>query len=285
MIRNCIYFLIAISSGLFIASIVIYQTAPVENLRQVIAYTPPGKSSTREVGLAKADNLTLADMPMELIWAVIASEDNEFWRHDGIRPRRIYDNIIGYFDGTYPILKGGSTITQQLAKNIFTGSQRSLYRKYVEFIYAIKLEQTFTKEEIFTLYVNIVQLGPELYGFKDAAHMYFNKPVSRLTYGESVALVMMLPSPMTYYPALQSDMLDPRFRIRMIYLVNKMLNYYQVFVPFGQLSRYEKEHIFSYYMQQKGRQVCLSQLTYDKRSGWIENIIAQFEKEHYAPQE
>lgn len=176
-------------------SAVLYYRAPVNALRGVVTYHPPNVEFTREAGLGVMGRLTLREMPIELITATIAAEDRGFMFHHGIRFDKIKWNLRNYFSGKDPRLKGGSTITQQIAKNVFVGADRSFYRKYREAIYAAKLERYFNKTELFEIYVNLVQVAPGLYGYNEGAKYYFEKRVGELAPAESAFLADILSAP------------------------------------------------------------------------------------------
>jgi len=143
--------------------------------------------------------LTYEDFPKYLIDALRATEDRRFFDHIGIDfiglARAFYRNWqAGY------IVEGGSTITQQLAKNLFLSPERTIKRKVQEVILALWLEQKFTKEEILTLYLNRVYLGAGTYGVDAAAKRYFQKSARDLTLSESAMIVGLLKAPSRYSP-------------------------------------------------------------------------------------
>ena len=143
--------------------------------------------------------VTLSELPDYLPQAVIATEDRRFYRHPGFDPigilRAIYVNIR---EGR--LVQGGSSITQQLAKNVFLTPERSIRRKGQEMLLAFWLEHRFTKEEILTLYLNRVYLGAGTYGVDAAAHKYFGKPARELTVYESAMIAGLLKAPSRYNP-------------------------------------------------------------------------------------
>ncbi|NTU54179.1 MAG: PBP1A family penicillin-binding protein [Chlorobiaceae bacterium] len=133
--------------------------------------------------------------------ALIATEDVAFYQHWGVDLRRLVlaigENIIKGRSRWH----GASTITQQLAKNLFLTQERTISRKAKEFITAIELEKTYTKEEILALYLNTVYFGSGAYGIEAAAHTYFSKPASELTIPESATLIATLKNPTAYDPS------------------------------------------------------------------------------------
>ncbi|MCL2748912.1 MAG: PBP1A family penicillin-binding protein [Alphaproteobacteria bacterium] len=138
------------------------------------------------------------DMPKQLVNAFIAAEDKNFWHHPGIDVFGIVragaNNVI-HFAGGGARFTGASTITQQVAKNFFLTSDRTMSRKIREGILALKLERAFSKEHIMTLYLNQIFLGARAYGVGSASLMYFNKPVKELTLAESAFLASLPKAP------------------------------------------------------------------------------------------
>ncbi len=139
-----------------------------------------------------------ADMPPQLVNAFIAAEDQNFWTHPGIDVqgiiRAVANNTLRMF-GADATLSGASTITQQVAKNFFLTSDRTISRKIKEAILALRLERAFSKEHIMTLYLNQIFLGARAYGVGSAALMYFNKPVSELSLAECAFLASLPKAP------------------------------------------------------------------------------------------
>lgn len=139
-----------------------------------------------------------ADMPPQLVNAFIAAEDQNFWTHPGIDMqgiiRAVANNTLGAL-GFHANFSGASTITQQVAKNFFLTSERTLSRKIKEAILALRLERTFSKQHIMTLYLNQIFLGARAYGVGSAALMYFNKPVSELSLAECAFLASLPKAP------------------------------------------------------------------------------------------
>jgi penicillin-binding protein 1A len=138
------------------------------------------------------------DMPEQLINAFVAAEDQNFWTHPGIDVQGILRASINNamramgFNTTFT---GASTITQQVAKNFFLSSDRTLSRKIKEAILALRLERAFSKKHIMTLYLNQIFLGARAYGVGSAALMYFNKPVSQLNLSECAFLASLPKAP------------------------------------------------------------------------------------------
>ena len=142
--------------------------------------------------------IDFADMPPMLVNAFVAAEDQNFWTHPGIDVQGIIrataNNTLGAL-GFHTNFSGASTITQQVAKNFFLTSERTISRKIKEAILALRLERTFSKQHIMTLYLNQIFLGARAYGVGSAALMYFNKPVSELTLSECAFLASLPKAP------------------------------------------------------------------------------------------
>lgn len=144
-------------------------------------------------------NAVFYELPQNLIDALIATEDVRFYQHSGIDMKRTFSSVL--FLGKRG---GGSTITQQLAKNLFHDIPFSklgrVGQKIKELVMSVMLERTYTKEEILTMYLNTVDFVHNSFGIKSAAKTYFNKSMSDLTIEESAVLVGMLKAPSFYNP-------------------------------------------------------------------------------------
>jgi len=137
-------------------------------------------------------------IPAEMKWAVIVAEDANFYRHEGIDVKAVKD-AIKYDLEKKSFARGASTITQQVAKNLFLSREKSITRKIKEIILAKRMEQELTKGRIIELYLNVVELGPMVYGIGHGARYYFGKPASALTPRECAFLAAMLPGPRVAY--------------------------------------------------------------------------------------
>ena len=134
----------------------------------------------------------LKDVPKDLQNAFVATEDSRFYSHHGIL-RAVWVNIV--HSG---VSEGGSTITQQLARNAFLSQDRTFKRKISEALLALKIEQHYTKDEILEMYMNQIYFGQGAYGVQSAAHVYFGKDASQLTLAQA-ALIAGLPQSPNYY--------------------------------------------------------------------------------------
>jgi monofunctional biosynthetic peptidoglycan transglycosylase len=125
--------------------------------------------------------------------AVIASEDQQFAYHAGFDFQSIHSAVEAHERGKR--LRGASTISQQVAKNLFLWNGRSLLRKGLEAWFTVLLEVCWPKERILEVYLNIAEFGRGIYGVEAAARAYFHKPAARLTSGEAALLAAVLPNP------------------------------------------------------------------------------------------
>ncbi len=154
----------------------------------------------RSVGRA----IRLEDLPDHVPHAVLAAEDRNFRHHWGFNPVAwARAAVVNLKAGE--VRQGGSTITQQLAKNLFLSPERSFERKVRELVYAIWLETRFTKDEILTLYLNRVYFGGGAYGVDAAAWRYFDKPAAELELAEAATLAGLLKAPARYSPSARPE--------------------------------------------------------------------------------
>ena len=141
--------------------------------------------------------ISLKNIPQGLIDSILISEDSRFYHHGGIDFREIYESLkVNIRSAKYA--RGGSTITQQLARNLYLTSEKTLVRKAREMILALRIEQRLKKAQILERYLNIVKFGKSVYGLKAAAEFYFAKRPQQLTLFESIFLAHVLPSPNKY---------------------------------------------------------------------------------------
>ena len=148
--------------------------------------------------------LTLQEMSPYLPKAVIATEDRRFYSHFGIDPIGLLRAAAANSTAGH-VVQGGSTITQQLAKNLFLTPERSLPRKIRETLLALWLEHRFTKDQILEIYLNRVYLGAGTYGVDAAAHRYFGKSARSTTLYESAAIAGLLKAPARFNPTHDPD--------------------------------------------------------------------------------
>lgn len=159
--------------------------------------------------------------------AVVLTEDSNFWNHQGFDWDSIEKNAKENWEkGEYA--RGGSTITQQLAKNMFLYKEKSLIRKGLEAIITDKIESTLKKKEILERYLNVVEFGKNIYGVKAASKFYFKKSPSELDVAESAFLAMVLPSPVKYSQSYFRKDLTSFARKRMSQIISSMYRYNRI---------------------------------------------------------
>jgi penicillin-binding protein 1A len=163
-------------------------------------------------GDIKGESLAIQDMPKYLVDAILATEDRRFYSHFGIDPiglvRAVVVNVT-----KKGVVQGGSTITQQLAKNLFLSQERTYKRKIQEALLALWLEHELTKDEILSAYMNRVYLGAGTYGVEAAAKVYFGKKVKELTLHESAILAGLLKAPSRYSPLANPKASEERAKV------------------------------------------------------------------------
>ena len=157
-----------------------------------------GKPEDRETGPTTDEWLPIDVISPMMQVAVLTTEDGAFYHHHGfnhsaIRAALIADVKSGRF------VRGASTITMQLAKNLFLSREKTASRKLEEVILADYLEKTFKKEELMELYLNIIEFGPDVYGVRAAAEHYFGRRAAELDLAESLFLSSLLPRPREYH--------------------------------------------------------------------------------------
>ncbi len=153
----------------------------------------------------KRNLISFDELPHSLINAFLAQEDKDFYEHFGVNPmaivRAMGKNIIASVKSFSPtIVQGGSTITQQLAKQLFTESEKTFGRKIFEAVLAFQIEKKFTKKEILEMYFNQIYLGHGCYGIATAADFFFNKDVKHLSLIEGAVLSALPSKPSGFSP-------------------------------------------------------------------------------------
>ncbi|HHT22298.1 MAG TPA: monofunctional biosynthetic peptidoglycan transglycosylase [Bacteroidales bacterium] len=150
----------------------------------------------------------IEEISPNMIQAVVASEDNLFMQHNGFSFKDIEKAIEHNKKGKR--IRGGSTISQQTAKNVFLWPQRSWIRKGLEAYFTILIEFFWTKERIMEVYLNIIETGDGIYGVQAAAQTYFNKDAKKLTKSQSALIAVCLPNPRKFNPAKPSPYINRR---------------------------------------------------------------------------
>lgn len=149
---------------------------------------------------------------------VRVSEDVDFYSHDGIDYFELKESIKRNLKEGKKA-RGGSTITQQLAKNLFLSTEKSYYRKLNEMVIAKRMEEHLSKDRIFSIYLNVIELGNGIFGVEAASEFFFNKPVNRLTLREIIRLAAVIPKPLKVTPLSNSNYLKWRANLLLERLV------------------------------------------------------------------
>lgn len=194
------------------------------------AYEPPLPTHVRGIDGAPIQSyarerrveLSFKEYPPRLVRAFLAAEDKSFFEHGGVDYPGLAGAVLDYAKkwGTGRRARGGSTITQQVAKNLLIGDAYSPTRKVKEAILAYKIENTLTKPQILELYLNQIALGRNAFGVEAAAHAYFDKELNELTLGQMAYLALLPKGPANYDPVRHPD----RALERRAYVLGEMLS-------------------------------------------------------------
>ncbi|AVA19821.1 MULTISPECIES: transglycosylase domain-containing protein [unclassified Rhizobium] len=209
-VRSVIYWslVLCLWAGIGAAGLVVYYGSRMPNASTwAIPDRPPnvkiadlGGSIIANRGATGGEALTLSDMSPYIPKAIVAIEDRRFYSHFGFDPiglgRAVVTNVL-----TGHAVQGGSTLTQQLAKNLFLSPERTLERKVQEVLLAIWLEHKYTKDQILTMYLNRVYFGANAYGVEAASQRYFNKSARDVNLGEAAMLAGLVKAPSKLSPA------------------------------------------------------------------------------------
>jgi penicillin-binding protein 1A len=166
-------------------------------------------STIATIGNQYGEYVEVKALPRFLPQAVVATEDRRFYHHFGVDPVGLARAFVANLRAM-EIVQGGSTITQQLAKNLFLSPERTLKRKIQESLLALWLERRFTKDQILTIYLNRVYLGAGAFGVDAAARRYFGKPARDVTLYESAVLAGLLKAPSRFAPTHGADLTEAR---------------------------------------------------------------------------
>lgn len=173
--------------------VVLPDTVGLAKGKKVMRTNAAGKEFEFAVGPINKNYVPLSDISRHLRAAVIALEDAKFYEHRGVDIEEVGNAFGSYMRGRR--LRGASTISQQLAKNLFLTHRRSFRRKIYEALITVKLEMTLSKNKLFELYLNSIEWGRGLLGIKQAAHYYFKKRPKDLSLKEAVFLAAIIPNP------------------------------------------------------------------------------------------
>ena len=160
------------------------------------------------------------DIPDLLKKAIRITEDSSFYEHKGIDWVELQESIIrNWEEGKFA--RGGSTISQQLVKNLYLSTEKSLFRKFRELFITYRLEEALSKNRIFHIYLNIIEFGPGVFGVQAASRYYFKKDVANLNLAEIVRLTAVIPRPLTIKASGESSWLKWKSR----WILEKLVQY------------------------------------------------------------
>ena len=191
------FLLLALAAGLWIASL---DVSELENplVQPTVIYDKDG-NKVSQLSSSKIEPISINEVPLHTRQAIIAVEDRRFYEHRGVDVWSILRALVRDLkSGDFS--EGGSTITQQLAKNMFLYADKTLERKLKEAGYALKIELTLSKDEILEAYLNHIYFGEGRWGIQNAARFYFGKNVQDLSLDESAILAGLLKAPSIYSP-------------------------------------------------------------------------------------
>lgn len=161
------------------------------------------------IGLQNRSNVDFDEISPNLLNALVATEDVRFYKHSGIDARSLARVLVKTLVGRHSSSGGGSTITQQLAKNLFPRERKGklgvVYSKFKEWVVAVKLEHNYSKEEIIAMYLNTVDFGSNAFGVKTACKTFFDKAPADVSVSEAATLVGLLKAPTAYSPVMHPD--------------------------------------------------------------------------------
>lgn len=224
----------------------VQKTLPDVALLKVDSYETPLQIYSKdnlligEFGTQRRIPIGIDEIPGRLKDAFLATEDNRFYEHFGIDPIGIFRAIKASFSKGAK-RQGASTITQQVARNFFLSREKTYTRKIKEIFISFKIEQTLTKDEILSLYLNKIALGHHAYGVAAAAFVYFGKTVDELTLGECAMLAGLPKAPSDYNPISHPD----RARQRRHTVLSQMLRFRKI--TREQFEEADNEPIEAYY--------------------------------------
>jgi monofunctional biosynthetic peptidoglycan transglycosylase len=183
-------------SSLFFVLLYSFVNPPVTPLMVQRAFQK--KPDGKRVGIRK-EWVSYKEISFHMFRAVIASEDNRFLDHWGIDVDAVQKAVE--YNKRHRRKRGASTITQQVAKNVFLWPSRTWIRKGFELYFTVLIEVVWSKKRIMVVYLNVMETGNGLYGVEVAAQKYFRKPAAKLTRGEAALIAAALPNPRVRNPA------------------------------------------------------------------------------------
>lgn len=203
MLQQVWYWAWRIALGIFAASILsvlVFRFVPVPLTPLMLIRCGEQLVDGKSMKLQK-DWQSLDQISPKLVQAVVASEDNLFLTHHGFDFAAMQKAMQYNEKKKGKRIKGGSTISQQTAKNVFLWPGRSYIRKGLEAYFTVLIELIWGKERIMEVYLNVIEMGNGIYGAEAASQAFFKKPASRLNKAEAAAIAAVLPSPLRWNPS------------------------------------------------------------------------------------
>ena len=214
LVRNLVILFFAISIGwVVLARFVPVYVTPLMFIRTVEAL------AAGEAPRNTKDWVSIDKISHNMVQAVVASEDNLFMQHHGFSVTDIEKAIKHNKKGKR--IRGGSTISQQTAKNVFLWPKRSYLRKGLEAYFTVLIELFWSKERIMEVYLNVIEMGDGVYGVQAAAQTYFNKDALQLTKSQSALIAACLPNPRKYSASNPSSYIQRR-KSKIVSLMGKI---------------------------------------------------------------
>ncbi|MGZ3710768.1 MAG: transglycosylase domain-containing protein [Bdellovibrionota bacterium] len=188
-----------------------------------VLYDAKEKKASIEIQKARpAGWVSLGAVSPLAVSAIVLSEDWAFYQHNGFDFDQIWDSFTTNMkQGKFA--RGGSTITQQMVKNVFLTGRKTIWRKIQEAVLAVRVERHLGKRRILEIYLNVVEFGPGLYGIGPASRFYFHKSPAELNAKEGAFLAMLLPSPKKYSVSFRKQMLTPYARSTVRNILGKLM--------------------------------------------------------------
>ncbi len=215
---------------LLIIGLVTYliQSVPHDEIHQLkkgyvaVKWLPKDKKVDYKIVDKKPKNwLRLKEIPPQFYQAIVISEDWGFFQHNGVDIKQLEEAVTDTINNGKR-LRGASTISQQVVKNLFLDSERSYWRKFREYIITYYLERDIEKKKILEVYLNIIEFGPGIYGVENASQYYFKRSAKSLGAREGAFLAMLLPSPKRYGESFRKKQLTPFAKRVMRSILEKM---------------------------------------------------------------
>lgn len=204
--------------GIIIGLVILFKFVPVPFTPLMFIRTIEQIASNDKV-VWKRDWISIDEMGTSIQKAVIASEDGKFTTHNGFDVKAIEKAYKNNQKGRK--VKGGSTISQQTAKNVFLWPSRSYLRKGLEAYFTVLIEIVWGKERIMEVYLNSIEMGNGIYGIEAASQHWFNKSAKNLTKAEAAAIAAILPNPRVYKAKNSSRYIERRKNA-----IKRQMNFY-----------------------------------------------------------